>query len=65
LIELVVVIAIIAILAGLLLPTVAYGKFKGRVTACGNNYRQLALAAAMYTAMWRPIPQAISNGNCN
>jgi hypothetical protein len=27
---------------------VVHGKFKGRVTACGNNYRQFALAAAMY-----------------
>ena len=48
LIELLVVIAILGILAGLLIPAVLYGKFKGRVTTCTNNYRQLALAAAMY-----------------
>src|SRR5437016_423781 len=48
LIELLVVIAILSILAGLLIPTVLYGKFKGRVTTCTNNYRQFTLAAAMY-----------------
>ena len=48
LIELLVVIAIVGILAGLLIPAVLFGKFKGRVTTCTNNYRQLALAAAMY-----------------
>jgi prepilin-type N-terminal cleavage/methylation domain-containing protein len=46
--ELLVVIAIIGILAALLLPSLAYGKFRARVTTCTNNYRQLALAAAMY-----------------
>ena len=48
LIELLVVIAIIGILAALLIPAVSYGKFKGRVTTCTNNYRQFTLAAAMY-----------------
>ena len=48
LIELVVVIAIFGILAALLIPAVSYGKFKGRVTTCTNNYRQFALAAALY-----------------
>src|SRR5262245_57254066 len=47
-IELLVVIAILGILAGLLTPAVLYGKFKARVTTCTNNYRQLALAAALY-----------------
>ena len=48
LIEFLVVIAVLGIFAGLLLPTLLYGKFKARVTTCTNNYRQLTLAAAMY-----------------
>jgi prepilin-type N-terminal cleavage/methylation domain-containing protein len=48
LVELLVVIAVVGVLAGLLLPAVAYGKFKARVTTCTNNHRQLALAAALY-----------------
>jgi len=48
LIELLVVIAVVGILAGLLIPALSYGKFRARVTTCTNNYRQLALAAAMY-----------------
>src|SRR5438477_12180006 len=48
LVELLVAIAILGILAGLLIPAVAYGKFRARVTACTNNYRQFALAAALY-----------------
>src|SRR6266481_3835687 len=50
LIELLVVIAVIGILAALLIPAVSYGKFKARVTMCTNNYRQLALAAAIYAS---------------
>ncbi len=48
LIELLVVIAILGILAALLIPAVSYGKSKARGITCTNNYRQLALAAAMY-----------------
>src|SRR5712671_4785237 len=50
LIELLVVIAVIGILAALLIPAVSYGKFRARVTTCTNNYKQLALAAAIYAS---------------
>jgi len=48
LVELLVVVAILGILAALLIPAVSYGNFRARVTICTNNYRQFALAAAMY-----------------
>ena len=42
------VIAIIAILAGLLLPALARAKQKAHAIACMNNNKQLALAWYMY-----------------
>jgi prepilin-type N-terminal cleavage/methylation domain-containing protein len=48
LVELLVVIAVIAILAGLLLPSVAKAKTKGHGIMCLNNHRQLTMAWKMY-----------------
>lgn len=48
LMELLVVVAIIAILAALLLPAIAKAKNSTHVTACMNNLRQLQLAWTMY-----------------
>jgi prepilin-type N-terminal cleavage/methylation domain-containing protein len=48
LIELLVVVLIIAILAALLLPTLAGAKDQSLRTKCVNNQKQLALAMQMY-----------------
>ena len=50
LIELLAVIAIIALLAGLLLPVIGRGKESARAITCLNNLRQWGLATQLYTA---------------
>jgi len=56
LLELLIVIAIICLLAGLLLPVLGRGKTSAKRMTCVNNLRQLSFAAHMY---WDD-----NNGNC-
>ncbi|MFO1501491.1 MAG: DUF1559 domain-containing protein [Verrucomicrobiota bacterium] len=49
LLELLVVVAVMAILAGLLLPALARAKEGGRTAVCSNNLRQIGLAAVCYS----------------
>jgi prepilin-type N-terminal cleavage/methylation domain-containing protein len=58
-VELLVVVAIIAILIGLLLPAVQAAREAGRRTACANNLRQLALGCITHESAHKHFP---SNG---
>ena len=48
LIEVLVIVAVIAILAALLLPTLSRGTERARRAYCASSLRQIVLAASMY-----------------
>ena len=52
LIEVLVVLSVVAILAGLLFPAFVAARGKARQVSCLSTVRQLGLAMAMYTADW-------------
>ena len=62
LIELIVVIAIIALLAGMLLPALGAVKSSGKKTQCINNLKQMHLAVTSYRDSWKEkYPSWLSN----
>lgn len=60
LIELLVVIAVIALLIGLLVPTLAGARRAGRLAVCQSNLRQMATAGASYAVDFRDLIAAFS-----
>lgn len=63
LLELLIVIAIIGILAGVLLPALAQAKEKAKRTACGNNLKQINLATRLYADDNRESLPVLPNPN--
>lgn len=61
-VELLVVISIIVILAGLLLPSLGTAKEKGKATACMNNIKQIHTANAQYCSTYGYFVPARSGG---
>lgn len=61
LVELLVVIGIIAILVGILLPTLSKARASAQTVACASNARQLALAIRLFSQEHRGYMPAVSD----
>jgi prepilin-type N-terminal cleavage/methylation domain-containing protein len=62
LIELIVVLAIIAILLGLLFPALHYARELSRRAACAGNLHQLGIAMTHYVEVRRKLPDVAPDG---
>lgn len=59
-VELLVTIAIIAILIGLILPALAAARHAARTTACASNLRQIGIAIENYSVDWGFMPASVN-----
>ncbi|MFM9958490.1 MAG: DUF1559 domain-containing protein [Phycisphaerales bacterium] len=64
LVELLVVVAVVALLMGLLLPALSQARESARATGCGSNLKQLGAGLAMYWGDYRDeLPQMRVDGS--